>query len=498
MLDTLKVTNRFTPQNRLPLKKSQDNESNIQAENGEENNNNSARSRGLQYVQDLQNGKTPSNPQPINNQPAYNNSISQNRTYNNGVYINYPNKINIHKQNVQPKNNITPATNVNNTEEPLSKRISPRINIAQIVGDFKNTAHAIGTPEDIYDEVNTYLELVKKQTTKDNANVKLVQTNIRSAASLLDEYISNTLNKVSKVVENWVEAIFLQQVDYKYNTEDINEAFLVQVPENNENKNEIQQSKKQKPQMDLQLKNLFHAGLNSINNGDFKTGLLNLTQAEERAKEINDTVTLSKILFEKGQLFDKIDALPQALTEYNNAINSTNDNNIKIKSHYSMAQIYNDVNEFKPAIEHYMAAIAFAGEKDNFKAQIQSLTKIGDIYSDKYDKEAFNIYEHAQIIAEESKDNKNKGYVSNTIANAYDKFNRPNKALKYYSDAVKNYEKAGADTKVAQTYQRAGELMIDYKKYDKGRNLIEKAIQYAKKAHNNNLIEKLEAEMQFS
>ena len=160
-----------------------------------------------------------------------------------------------------------------------------------------------------------------------------------------------------------------------------------------------------------------------------------------------------------------------------------------------MAQIYNDVNQFKPAIEHYMAAIAFAGEKDNLKAQIQSLTKIGDIYSDKYDKEAFNVYEHAEILAEESKDDKNKGYVSSTIANAYDKFNKPTKALKYYSEAVKNYEKEGANNKVALNYERAGELMIDYKKGEKGKNLIQKAIQYAKKANNEKLVKKLEAEI---
>ena len=84
------------------------------------------------------------------------------------------------------------------------------------------------------------------------------------------------------------------------------------------------------------------------------------------------------------------------------------DDNVKVKAHYAMAQIYDDVNQFKPAIEHYMAAVSFAGETDNFKAQIKSLTKIGNIYADKYDKEAFNVYDDAKIVADESKDFKNK------------------------------------------------------------------------------------------
>ncbi len=510
MFDSLRVSNRLVPANKQNIKRREDDESNKQAAQTEAESSNTslAQSRGLQYVQDLQDGKTPQRKPIVNKNQVYPNQYAQNSVNSNGVVNNrvgYNQSVNV--SNVQPHVNTSnvaqnPVSQTQEAEEPLSKRISPKINIAQVVGDFKNTAHAIGTPEDIYDEVKTYLDLVEKQTKKDNANVKLVQTNLRSAASLLDGYISATLNKDSKVVENWVEAIFLQQVDYKYNTEDINEAFLVQMPEEKksseplpEQNSEVVTTEPAKPQIDSQLKNLFHQGLKNAGKGNFDAALFNFESAIERSKEVGDIDTQSKIAFEKGKIYDNQDDLPKALEEYNNAITLTKDDNIKIKSHYAMAQIYNDVNQFKPAIEHYMAAIAFAGEKDNLKAQIQSLTKIGDIYSDKYDKEAFNVYEHAEILAEESKDDKNKGYVSSTIANAYDRFNKPTKALKYYSDAVKNYEKAGANNKVALNYQRAGELMIDYKKGDKGKNLIQKAIQYAKKANNEKLVKKLEAEI---
>ena len=184
-----------------------------------------------------------------------------------------------------------------------------------------------------------------------------------------------------------------------------------------------------------------------------------------------------------------------ALENYNTAATIATDDNVKVKAHYAMAQIYDDVNQFKPAIEHYMAAVSFAGETDNFKAQIKSLTKIGNIYADKYDKEAFNVYEDAKVVADESKDCKNKGYVSSTIATAYDKFNRPTDALKYYSDAVKNYTEAGVDEKVAINYKKAGQLMIDYNKGDKGRNLIQKAIAFAKKANNEDLVKELKQEL---
>lgn len=90
---------------------------------------------------------------------------------------------------------------------------SSNINIAQILKDFRNTASAIATPDDLMEEVNGYLSLIDSQVRKDNPNVKLIKSNLKNASSILDGFISTTLNKDSKVVENWVDALFLQQID---------------------------------------------------------------------------------------------------------------------------------------------------------------------------------------------------------------------------------------------------------------------------------------------
>lgn len=493
----MRVTPRITPQNSQSVKRKEEEEKNKQAAQaeGESGSTNLAQSRGLQYVQDLQDGKKSRRP------------IASAQNY---AAYNAPVNTNIHRSNIRPATVNTQSASVDTTAQTQSvqsstKLISPKINIAQVVGDFKNTAHAIGTPEDIFEEVNMYLAIVEKQTKKDNANVKTVQSNLRNAAGLLDKYISDTLNKDSKVVENWVEAIFLQQVDYKYNTEDINEAFLVQMPEDKKKSEEpekvaqqpeqVKPQEPEKPKMDAVLKNLFAQARNIHKKGNDDLAISTYKQAIARSKAVNDADSESKISFEIGKIYDKKDDLVSALENYNNAANIATDDNVKVKAHYAMAQIYDDVNQFKPAIEHYMAAISFAGETDNFKAQIKSLTKIGNIYADKYDKEAFNVYEDAKIVADETNDLKNKGFVSSTIANAYDKFNKPTEALKYYSDAVKNYTEAGVDDKVAVNYKKAGQLMMDYNKFDKGKNLIQKAIAYAKRANNEKLINELNQEL---
>lgn len=518
MFESLRVGPQLTPKNNQIIKRNEDEEAKKKANEAEgeaKQGSNLAQSRGLKYVEDLQNGKHPQNPNVGGNNYAYNNQVQNaqmarpmvrpmQRPMNNqmGVGMNRPMGSG---QMARPMGGVQQPVQSQATA-PIAgasqtKMISPKINIAQVIGDFKNTARAIGTPEDIYEEVDTYLGLVEKTTKKDTPNVKAVQSNLRNAAGLLDKYISDTLNKDSKVVENWVEAIFLQQVDYKYNTEDVNEAFLVKMPEDKKAEEPsqtqpTQNAEPQKPQMDNELKQLFKDGKFASKAKDSVTALNTFERAINRAIEIGDKESQAKITFEVAQVYDHDDDLPRALANYNKAIETTTDNNVKVKAHYSMAQIYDDVKQFKPAIEHYMAAISFAGETDNFKAQTQSLTKIGNMYTDKYDKEAFNVYEDAKTVADESKDASVKGYVSSSIANAYNKFNKPEKAMRYYSDAVKNYKQAGSDEKVAINYKKAGELMQDYQRMDKGKNLIQKAILYAKKANNDNLVKELEKDLQ--
>ena len=105
------------------------------------------------------------------------------------------------------------------------------LGIAQILKDFRNTIKAISTPADIEEEVNRYLQIVEQQVREPKPQVNLIQSNLKIAASLLDRYISDTLNKDSKVVQNWLDALFLQRINYNYNADEINPSFLVRFPE---------------------------------------------------------------------------------------------------------------------------------------------------------------------------------------------------------------------------------------------------------------------------
>lgn len=368
------------------------------------------------------------------------------------------------------------------------------VNIAQILKDFRNTAKAIGASPELTDEVNVYLSLVEKQVTKPNPDVKLVRSNLKNASSLLDNYISETLQRPSKVVENWIDALFLQQINYKFNEEEINPNFLVKFPnqkkeeddDSSDEDNDNDKNNKQKKSKDLivpqdeKLKSLFVQAKKYTYANDSKRAMELFKEALDRAIEVEDNETESKILYEIGKIYDKNDYLAQALTSYNRSLGATSDLNIKTKAHYSMAQIYDDVAQFEPAINHYMSSISYAGENENLIAQSTSLTRIGNIYSDEYRKEAFDFLLEADLIAAETDDSKIKGYVSSNIANAYNKFNEPQSALKFYSSAVKEYQDAKSPQKVAVNYMRAAELMQDYKNPQKAKTLFKKALASAR------------------
>ena len=389
-----------------------------------------------------------------------------------------------------------------NTELPtknLSGK-SPVINIAQILKDFRNTASAIGTPENLKEEVEGYLTLVEKQVKKDNPNSKLVKSNLKNASSILDGYISETLNKDSKVVENWVDALFLQQIDFKYNEKDINPQFLVKFPEGSsqqqvkqEEKNAVQDTVVEPIQreietnskvvalipQDKELKSLFILSKKLTYANEPEKAIMSFRRALERAEEIGDTETKSKIYYEVGRIYDDHSFLAEALKSYNKSIQNTTDNNVKTKAHYSMAQIYDDVNQIKPALDHYFNSISFAGEAENLAAQSTSLTKIGNIYTDMYDSESLNYYSIADDLASQTQNNRVKGYVSESYGNAYEVFGDSRKALKSYSQAVKHYVDAESPLKTAQNYTKAADIMVEFSNISKAKSLLKKAQKYA-------------------
>jgi len=488
------------PDTRRPVRQRDDEEKSSAAGTQREGENGqNAKSRGLDYVEQKTPVYTPAYEQRF--------SLPAQNAYNN---------VNI---NTTAHNEQTAAASAQ-VQEPAANTVNNnKINIAQILKDFKNTAIAIGTPDDLSEIVNGYLEVVQKQASTGHANQKLVKNTLTDAASILDNYISETLNKDSKVVENWVDALFLQNIDLNYDEESINERFLVKFPDGSTSRTKRQEELQETAQetaaeqhvqeespnvipisvagsankipQDKMLKSLFIQAKKYAYANNPEQAIKSFEQALNRALEIDDTETSGKIYYEVGKIYDDHDYIPQALKSYNQSIKLSTDENVKTKAHYSMAQIYDDVNQISPAIDHYFSTVSHAGEADNLPAQSASLTKLGNIYSDMYEKQAFDYYSAADEIAQETDNNHLKGFVASNEGNAYKKFDEPEKALKSYSKAVKNYTSVDAPLKTAQNYLASADIMVEYNAINKALNLLNKARKYARQTDNINLMSEI-------
>ena len=71
----------------------------------------------------------------------------------------------------------------------------------------------------------------------------------------------------------------------------------------------------------------------------------------------------------------------------------------------------------------------------------------------------------------------------------------PKRALEYYSDAIQNYTKIDSTDKIAINYKRAGQLMSDYKKKDKAKSLLQKAMSYAMKLDDKDLMKEINKDL---
>ena len=440
----------------------------------------------------------------------------------------------------QPIGNQTPV-------QPMAQpQRSNRVNIAQILKDFRNTIKAIATPPEIEEQVERYLQIVEQQVREAQPQVNLIQSNLKIAASMLDKYISDTLNKDSKVVQNWLDALFLQKINYSYDEAEINPNFLVKFPENREQEkksapepaptaeiqpveeipetpvqpeaiqeNEVieiepeeltleeefiqaQKTISKKPNItivpqDTKLKSLFVEAKKQAFANNPQRAMQIFKEAFNRASELNDNETQSRICLEIGKIYDDNDHFVQALNSYNKSLQYTTDVNVKSRAHFSMAQIYDDVNEVGPALNHYMTSISYAGKSDDLIGQSDSLTRMANIFTDKYDEGAFDYYDVAKKLIEQTTDSSMKGYVLSNTADACVQFKKNDRALKYYAEAVKNYEQAGSREEIALNYKAAAELMISFNSPNKAKSLLKKALVNAVKTKNEDLVSEINA-----
>jgi len=384
------------------------------------------------------------------------------------------------------------------------------VNVAQIITDFKNTTAAIGAPDDIKAEVETYLGLIEGESLKETPNGKIIQTNLKTASQVLDNYIAATLKKPSDVVEKWIDALFLQRIDFKSDPTAINPDFQVQLPQKGEPETVIETTVQEEPETvepksiefpslpeNKEVKKAFIQGKKYSAINDAQSALSAFENALKLADENEDNAAKPMIFLEVAKIYDGYDLLPQALTLYNKAATNTQDPKIKTKAYYSMAKIYDDAVQFHPAMEHYFASIAYAGESENLKTQTFSLMGIANMYADKYNTdEAKSYYQSAHEMAEETGNDMLCAKAYRLSAGKMSGLNEAKTALDYYKQSSFYFNKNQSPLELASNYEKSSELMTKLGNPGKAKVLLRKAQNIYKQNNMPEAVFNIERELQ--
>ncbi|MBQ7287119.1 MAG: hypothetical protein IJW73_05095 [Candidatus Gastranaerophilales bacterium] len=158
----------------------------------------------------------------------------------------YPININYSKHNQYRKpaeNNAQPQQSAVNSDAQKNQNTFPngtkvaidyskgKINISQVLTDFRSTIVAINAPDDVREEVTLYLNLVEKESLKENPSREIIVANLKNASRISDAYIASALNKPSNVVEKWIDTLFLQRINLKLDPNEVNPDFQLEFPQ---------------------------------------------------------------------------------------------------------------------------------------------------------------------------------------------------------------------------------------------------------------------------
>lgn len=366
---------------------------------------------------------------------------------------------------------------------------SETINISRIIVDFKNTLAAIGAPKEINEEIKTYLKLVELQSLKENPSQKIIKSNLTNASSILDGYISETLNKPSKVVKDWIDALFQQKIDYKSDkditkntfekTEEIStQKTDITTKENNENNLTVKNASKN--ETSNKLEQLYKQTEKIIDSGDIDNALSMYDKLLPVSKKTGNTKIETKIYMDKAYACDISGDPAKALKNYNKAANiafETGEQKLQAKAHYNMASIYDDFGLADAAINHYYESISLDGATDNLKGQTLTLNDIGNLYSSQYDyKQALDHFKVGYSLTSQTGDKEGKACILSNTANVFSNLGFDDKALKYYKESIKIDSKIGNVEGYAKSYEKAGDIMLRNNQINKAENLYKKSL----------------------
>jgi len=357
------------------------------------------------------------------------------------------------------------------------------------VEDFKKTLTAIDAPKEINEEVKTYLKLVDAQSLKEKPSSRLIRSNLVNAAGILDDYITETLKKPSKVVSGWIDALLLQKIDYKADktigsSAEISQTEEKKLPEPEKINVQVNQPAINDP-INKKSEKLYRKAEKLTDSGKFRQALATYEKILPEIQKNQAKKIETKIYLDKAYIYDLNKNFPAALENYNNAAkiaSEAGDNKLRALSHYNMGSIYDNFGKTDLALRHYYQALSLDGQVENLKAQSHTLNDAGNIFSSmkKY-KKAIDHYQVGFSLTKETNDIEGRAFLLGNIASVFKDTGNDTQALNFYKKSIECDIKTGNLEGYLINYENAGDVMNRNNKAKKAEKLYKKSLEAAQK-----------------
>ena len=367
----------------------------------------------------------------------------------------HQNTINYQNQNQNFNLNAYQHRNPNDLQNIQRKKV---INIHQIVSDFRKTQIAINAPNEVVNEVNKFLAKVDYESNSENPQKQVIQFNLKEASKLLDDYISKTLNKDSHVVEGWLNALFLQDIDYRNNPNDINETFKLKFPKGSKVDEKISEN------LDILYPNMPSQVQTSEISTEDHIQVTNETVSPERIEDNSNNSIINldkKLTSEKEPISKPIEkpvsettiqepksvVLPKLQEEeekeiqkntYTSNPNKTQKNYIpndeKLKSLFTQAKILGNAKDYQSALNFYEDALNYAQQIGDSQIEPIIYYEVAKVY-DKTDNTNTAIEYYANAISTSNGNNNIKALSHLALGKIYDNSSLIDTSLNHYMAA---------------------------------------------------------------
>lgn len=261
-----------------------------------------------------------------------------------------------------------------------------KIPLNDVIHDFKNTMNALGVDDSTQSEVTAYLNVVRLQAGKDQPEVGFIKQTLKTAANSLDQYIGKALNQPSKVVKEWVDALLMQDIDYKADiapeetaqkasSAKPDDTPVAETPQE-EDPNSLKTSAKS------QLKSLIEAAKTEQQKKNYDEADEKLQSALDLLADKNKPEWEGKVWGLRGRIFDQSGQWEKAVNAFGEASDKFEQANLPQKQSnalHTMASILEDHGELQKAKGYYQQVVSLDEQQGAPEQLMRSLNDLGSV-----------------------------------------------------------------------------------------------------------------------